>query len=35
MIPDDAVRRVFRLLRGGTVLMPWPKVLRGERPAYP
>ena len=27
MIPDDAVRRVFRLLRGGTVLMPGPKVL--------
>ena len=26
MIPDDAVRRVFRLLRGGTVLMPGPKV---------
>ena len=27
MIPDDAVRRVFRLLRSGTVLMPEPKVL--------
>ena len=27
MIPDDAVRRVFKLLRGGTVLMPGPKVL--------
>ena len=28
MIPDDAVRRVFRLLRSGTVLMPGPKVLK-------
>ena len=27
MIPDDAVRRVFKLLRGGAVLMPGPKVL--------
>ena len=27
MIPEDAVRRVFNLLRSGTVLMPGPKVL--------
>ena len=27
MIPDDAVRRVFSLIRGGTQLMPGPKVL--------
>ena len=27
MIPDDAVRRVFKLIRGGTHLMPGPKVL--------
>ena len=27
MIPDDAVRRVVMLLRGGTVLIPGPKVL--------
>ena len=27
MIPDSAVRRVFRLLRSGTALMPGPKVL--------
>ena len=27
MIPDDAMRRVFRLIRGGTHLMPGPKML--------
>ena len=27
MIPDGAVRRIFRLLRSGTALMPGPKVL--------
>ena len=27
MIPDDAVRRVFRLLRSGTQLMPGPNLL--------
>ncbi len=27
MIPDDAVRRVFRLIRGGMAMMPGPKVL--------
>ena len=27
VIPDDAVRRVFKLIRGGTVLTPSPKVL--------
>ena len=27
MIPDDAVRRAFRLIRSGTVLTPGPKVL--------
>ena len=27
MIPDDAVRRAFKLLRGGTHLTPGPKVL--------
>ena len=27
MIPDDAVRRAFKLLRGGTHLIPGPKVL--------
>ena len=27
MIPDDAVRRVFRLIRAGAHLMPGPKVL--------
>ena len=27
MIPDDAIRWVFRLLRSGTALMPGPKVL--------
>ena len=27
MIPDSAIRRVFRLLRSGTALMPGPKVL--------
>ena len=27
MIPDDAMRRVFRLIRGGTTQMPSPKVL--------
>ena len=27
MIPDDAVRRVFRLIRGGLAMMPGPKVL--------
>ena len=27
VIPDDAVRRVFRLVRSGTALMPGPKVL--------
>ena len=27
MIPDDALRRVFRLIRSGTVLTPGPKVL--------
>ena len=26
-IPDDAVLRVFKLIRGGTVMMPSPKVL--------
>ena len=39
MIPDDAVRRGFRLLRAGTVLMPGPKALKGPlkggRHAYP
>ena len=39
MIPDDAVRRGFRLLHGGTVLMPGPKALtgplKGGRHAYP
>ncbi len=27
MIPDDALRRVFRLIRSGTVMTPGPKVL--------
>ena len=27
VIPDEAIRRVFRLIRGGTALMPGPKVL--------
>ena len=27
MIPDSAIRRVFRMLRSGTALMPGPKVL--------
>ena len=27
IIPDDAVRRVFRQLRGGAHLTPGPKVL--------
>ena len=27
MIPDDAVRRVFRLIRGGMAMMPGPRVL--------
>lgn len=27
MVPDDAVRRVFKLLRGGAHLMPGPRVL--------
>ena len=27
VIPDEAIRRVFRLIRGGTALIPGPKVL--------
>ena len=27
VIPDEAMRRVFRLIRGGTAFMPGPKVL--------
>ena len=27
VIPDEAIRRVFRLILGGTALMPGPKVL--------